>query len=107
MARQREAGRVFQSQNRMVAQGIDDSANQQKMSILEGLGRFAQAGSAEYSRQQAVEIESEKAEGASRAAKDLLVANDARAGITEDDTLAAKLSYNAIIGQNDTIKARE
>ena len=105
MARQREAGRVFQSQNRMVSQSIDDSANQQKMSILEGLGRFAQAGSAEYSRQQAVEIESEKAEGASRAAKDLLVANDARAGITEDDTLAAKLSYNAIIGQNDTIKA--
>ena len=105
MALQRSKRRSFQAQNRQSAIAIDDTANQQKNSLLTALGKFSEAGAATYSAAQQVEIEASKAEGAARAAEDLLVAEDHRQGTTEKDNLAKKIAYNSIVGQNDTMNA--
>ncbi|AHN84662.1 hypothetical protein PV_011 (endogenous virus) [Gutovirus Vc1] len=102
---QRTARRQFVSQTRTRAIGINTQQGDERTAILSGLAKFASAGNAEANRQQKAEIETQKALGASRAAQDLLVADQNRQGITEEDTLAAKLSYNAIVGKSDTIKA--
>lgn len=105
MAEQRQVRRTFQSQSRQKAVAIDNTANTQRDSLLSSLGKFAEVGADEYSRQQQVKIEESKALGASRAAQDLLVADKSRQGTTEKDTLATKVAYNSIVGQNDTIRA--
>lgn len=102
---QRTARRSFQSQTRTKAIGIDTSSGDERASILNSLSKFAQVGSVEANREQRAEIETKKVLGASRAAQDLLKTEQMRQGVTDDDVLATKLSYNAIIGKDATINA--
>lgn len=101
----RTARRTAQYQSRQVAVGIDTGTGDERTSILNSLGKFASAVTGEADRQVTAEIETKKALGASRAAQDMLRAEENRQGITEDDVLATKLSYNAIIGQHETMEA--
>ena len=102
---ERTARRQFVSQVRTRAIGVDTGRGDERLAILTELSKFAQAGSAEANRQQKAEIETKKALGASRAAQDMLKAEQHRQGVTEDDVLATKLSYNAIAGKHDTMTA--
>ena len=99
------ARRQFVNQTRTRALSVDTGGGTQRASILNELGKFAQAGSTEANRQQKAEIETKKALGSSRAAQDLLKAEENRQGVSEDDVLATKLSYNAIVGKHDTMNA--
>lgn len=102
---QRTARRQFVSQTRTRALGVDTSGGDERTQLLTSLSRFAQAGSIEANKKQRAEIETRKALGAARAAEDLTKAEQYRHGITDDDVLATKLSYNAIVGQHDTMEA--
>lgn len=97
--------RTFQYQSRQRAIGVDTSQGDERSNILNSLSKFASTGSAEATRQVRAEIETKKALGASRAAQDLIKTEEQRQGITDDDVLATKLSYNAIVGQHDTMEA--
>lgn len=101
---QRTSRRQYQQQVRTKAIAVSNTG-EDRISILEGLSKFAGAASEESQRQMRAEIETKKALGASRAAQDLLVSSQHRQGITEDDVLATKLAYNAVVGQHDTIEA--
>lgn len=101
----RTAQRQFVGQTRTRAIGVDTSSGDNRLAIMDSLNKFASAGSAEATRSMRAEIETKKALGASRAAQDLITSEQNRQGITEDDVLATKLSYNAIVGQHDTMNA--
>lgn len=102
---QRTSRRQFISQTRGRAIGVDTGGGSERFQILSALGKFAQAGTAEASRKVQAEIETKKALGASRAAKDLLKVESNRQGITDEDVNATKVSYNAILGKHDTMEA--
>ncbi len=102
---ERTARRQFVSQTRTRAIGINTQQGDDRLALLDGLSKFAQASSVEVDRQQRAAIETQQALGASRAAQDLVTVEKNRRGITDEDTLAAKLSYNAIVGQHETMEA--
>lgn len=99
---QRTARRTAQHQVRTRALGIE---NDDQTQLLSALGKFADAATNESVRRMRAEVETSKAIGASRAAQDLLVAEQNRQGVTEDDNRATQLAYNNIVGQSATVKA--
>ncbi|QZI86141.1 hypothetical protein PODOV006v2_p0047 [Vibrio phage 15E36.1] len=102
---QRTTRRQAVSQTRTRALGVNTQQGDDRLAIMSELSKFAQAGSAEANRAQRAEIETKKALGAERAAQDLVKVEQNRQGITEDDVLATKLAYNAVVGKHDTIQA--
>lgn len=102
---QRTARRQAVSQTRTRALGINTGAGDERTAIMSGLAKFAQVGSLEANRQQRAEIETRKALGAERAARDLVEVEQNRQGITQDDVLATKLAYNAVVGKHETMQA--
>ena len=101
----RTSKRGFQNQTRTSAIAVDTTSGDSRANVLSQLGKFSEVLYGEENRKQQAEIETRKALGASRAANDLTKAEQHRQGISEDDALATKLSYNAIVGQHDTMKA--
>ena len=99
----RTSYKTAQSQSRVTSQ--KQYADSGRSELLSQLGRFSSSVGDLYDKSVQAEIETKKVLGASRAAKDMLVGESQRQGITEDDTLATQLSYNNILGQHDTIEA--
>lgn len=97
-------GRQFVGQSRGVAQASIPQ-NDQRSQLLSSLSKFASVANVEVDRQQKAEIETQKVLGASRAAQDLLKADNNRRGNTDQDTKASKLVYNSIVGKNDVMNA--
>lgn len=92
-----------QTQTRQTAIGIGQ--NREREQILGALGKFTQLGAGVLDAKTRAEIETKKALGTARAVQDLIVSEDQRRGITEDDVNATKLAYNNIVGQHDTMNA--
>lgn len=102
---QRTSRRQFIQQTRTRALGVDTSSGDRRLEIMQNLSQFAGAASEESQRAMRAEIETKKALGASRAAQDLLVAEQNRQGISDDDVKATQVAYNAVVGKHDTIQA--
>lgn len=102
---QRTSRRQFIRQTRTTALGVDTTSGDRRLDIMQGLSQFAGAAGEESVRAMRAEIETKKALGASRAAQDLLVAEQNRQGITDDDVKATQAAYNAVVGKHDTINA--
>lgn len=92
-----------QSQTRRTAIGV--GLDTRRSEFMSALGRFANVSSSVLDQEVKAQIETKKALGAARAAQDLIVSEDQRRGITDDDVNATKLAYNNIVGQHDTMKA--
>lgn len=95
--------KTAQSQTRTTAIGI--SQDNRRGELIGALSRFANVGSQVLDLETKAQIETKKALGAARAAQDLIVSEDQRRGLTDDDVNATKLAYNNIVGQHDTMKA--
>lgn len=99
----RSSFRTVQAQSRVTAQS--QPVNNQRSEILSALSGFADNVGSVFNKKLQAEVETKKVLGASRAAKDMLVGEDQRQGINEDDSLATQLAYNNILGQHDTMQA--
>lgn len=101
---QRQASRQFIQQSRNTNIGVDTSSASENLRVMDALSKFSSAATGVVNKKRRAEIETKRALGASRAAQDLLKAEELRNGITDDDVMATKLAYNSIVGKHDTMQ---
>lgn len=98
----RQSYRTAQSQTRTEAITQPSTSRD---NILTSLSNFADSALGFMDQKAKAKLESDRAIGAAKAAQDLLVASDAREGVTQEDSDTVKLAYNSIVGQHDVIEA--